>query len=160
MTNYPIVKRAHKTHDEKLQMVRQQRARDGEPVVISCHRKCFACCKEPVYAFIDEVRYISESVTNEQRAEVTERTKEWLEKFKQTDFPNQDLPNVFEYRAANLWCPFLKNGLCTVYDRRPLGCRSHMAVGPAKDCDDDERRRKQKFISVPDIMNLAMPILA
>ena len=38
------------------------------------------------------------------------------------------------YADLKLSCPFLHNGLCGIYDRRPLACREHIVIGSAAAC--------------------------
>ena len=38
------------------------------------------------------------------------------------------------YSNLNITCPFLCNGLCIIYEQRPLACREHYITGSAKAC--------------------------
>lgn len=108
-------------------------ARLGRPV--TCQGKgCCACCYEPVYCSSEEVHYIVEGLTNEQRAAVTKRLKLALDKVKTFGLFEVEMPPVMDWLKMALPCPFLEGGLCSVYERRPVGCRSHMACGPAAWC--------------------------
>ena len=39
------------------------------------------------------------------------------------------------YAGLGLPCPFLSNGLCVLYEHRPIACREHIVTGSAKLCD-------------------------
>ncbi|MGD2093606.1 MAG: YkgJ family cysteine cluster protein [Phycisphaerales bacterium] len=38
------------------------------------------------------------------------------------------------YEQLNITCPFLSNGLCTIYEQRPLACREYIVRGSALLC--------------------------
>lgn len=40
------------------------------------------------------------------------------------------------YQSLQLDCPFLHNGLCSIYSARPLTCREFISVRPAENCRD------------------------
>ena len=118
-------------------------AKNGYPV--SCLGKhCCACCYEPVYCSSAEVQHLVEALTPEQRAAVTERLKLVLAKARASGILDLEMPPVMQYLALKLPCPLLEFGVCIAYDRRPVGCRTHLAVGPSEWCDD-ERRAHQKY---------------
>ena len=98
-----------------------------------CRAGCFACCSEAVYAGEVEVLHILESLTAEQVEELKPKIEAWIEKTK--PLLNQNLPNATAYRQLNAPCVFLKNGLCSVYDRRPYGCRVWFAFKNPADCE-------------------------
>ncbi len=56
------------------------------------------------------------------------------------------------YRTLGIPCPFLdqKRATCTIYESRPYGCRTHLAVGPRRLCDVDALRHKQQFVTSSD----------
>jgi len=39
------------------------------------------------------------------------------------------------YAALDLDCPFLREGLCTIYETRPITCREHAVLGTAEHCE-------------------------
>jgi Fe-S-cluster containining protein len=48
-----------------------------------------------------------------------------------------DLNTVSDwYRSFKQACPFLRNGLCTIYEIRPLACREYFVKGSHKACAD------------------------
>lgn len=112
-----------------------------------CFKGCHACCYEAVYASEAEADYIIEAMTPEQRSEVSAKLNDWFEKVRAILF--KKMPNAMLYRKLNVPCPLLKDGLCSVYERRPFGCRAFFAIGNPKDCDLPARSH-QKFAVFPD----------
>jgi len=98
-----------------------------------CTIGCFACCSEPVYASEAEVIHILEYLTPEQIAEVKIKLVDWLAKTK--PLMDQNMPGAVAYRQLKAPCVLLKNGLCSVYPRRPYGCRAWFAFQNPGNCD-------------------------
>lgn len=122
-----------------------------------CSRGCFHCCREPAYASRREIQYLLSIVPPEQLPELKKRTEDWLKKFQQGPWVYQKLPRSVDYRPAFLWCPLLaKDGTCSVYDRRPPGCRLFFALAHRKGCEDDELYKTQPFIKPSGNINVAM----
>lgn len=112
-----------------------------------CSKGCFHCCREPAYASRREIRYLLSIVPPDQLPELKKKTEQWLKRFQETRFVYQKVPRSVDYRPAFLWCPLLaKDGTCSVYDRRPPGCRMFYALAHRKGCEDDELYKNQPFI--------------
>lgn len=138
-------------------------AAQGKPV--TCRGAgCCGCCKEPVYAEREEVREIVRAMTPAQRARAQDRTAQWWALFMAGGFseadetvePKEDRKKDFvfltKYRAAMLWCPLLGvHGECTAYATRPLSCRYHNATGNPRNCEDDERRPRQVYMTMQEM---------
>lgn len=132
----------HQKIDQINARLAQASAEKGKPV--TCRGKgCYACCYEPVYCSSEEAHHLVEALTTEQRAAVTGRLKLALEKVNTSGLFECDLPPVMQWLAMGVPCPLLENGACMVYEHRPVGCRSHMAVGPPEWCAT--HRLKQKY---------------
>lgn len=114
-----------------------------------CHIGCSACCSEPVYASEAEVLHILEILTPEQISAVKARLLEWLARTK--PLMNQDMPDAVEYRKLNAPCVFLQGGLCSVYSRRPHGCRVWFALTNPENCDLPARKH-QKYTIFPETL--------
>jgi len=153
MSDLESVRKAHRTVDRYLVLAQEQGARKG--IVPSCRRGCFACCYEPVYAERREAALAleaAEALPEEERAEIRERIRTWMDAIKASAILQAETPHVADYRKLRLPCPFLKDGECRIYADRPMGCRTHFAVGPREACEDDGRRLGQQFMYVPDIL--------
>lgn len=122
-----------------------------------CTKGCHACCSEQLYVSEAEADHILEALTAEQKAEVIERLNVWIQKVTPV-LPKGELFSD-EYRKLDAPCPLLKNGLCMVYSRRPMGCRTFFALGNPKDCDLPNRAH-QKFSKFSDDLFLNMGIPA
>lgn len=114
----------------------------GAKLTPCCAKGCYACCFESVYSTRAEVRYILNGMTGAALCELKPRLRQWLEQAK--PILGLKMPNALTYRAQNIPCPFLKGGLCSIYERRPHGCRVFLALGQPKDCDLPARQH-QKF---------------
>lgn len=107
-----------------------------------CAAGCFACCSEAVYASEAEVAHIVESFTPAQTVELIPKLNEWLARTK--PLMNQYFPDAMAYRRLNAPCVLLKDTLCSIYERRPFGCRVWFALKNPSDCDLPQREH-QKF---------------
>ena len=47
------------------------------------------------------------------------------------------------YFAATIRCPFLVDGLCSIYPVRPLACSGHHAVSPPEWCAPDSQQKPE-----------------
>lgn len=111
---------------------------------------CSHCCSEPLYADMRAVDYIIDGMTSEQRAEAAKSASAWMNSVRDRaiDLIAQERPRATEWRARNIPCPLLKDGACSVYDRRPIDCRLFAATGNPNDCAMPMRKH-QKFADYP-----------
>lgn len=116
----------------------------------TCRHGCFHCCKEPVYSARSEVAWILETLTPVEKLQLAEKLRPILAKLLESGLANEHMPNAFQYRSHNLWCPLLaQDGTCSVYEHRPMACRLHVARKAEQYCANDELRPKQEFVSIP-----------
>ena len=142
-----VVQKIWREMDETWRQIRQRQARKGEPLVISCGRGCFACCREPVWVMEVEADAMIAAIPSEELEGVKARLVEWLARVEPSGLLAEE-PNVMAWRALKAWCPLLKNGECLVYHNRPMGCRTHNATGPREACHDDDKRPRQIFVMI------------
>jgi len=116
---------------------------------MTCREGCFTCCKEAVYTTEDAVRHAWDSLPPSEKIAIIPRLAEWVERVNPVIKIKE--PHVLQYRSKNAWCPFLKDGKCTVYSARPGACRTHIAVGPKAHCENDNLRPHQTFASIPGV---------
>ncbi len=136
------IERMHRQLDSINAALALSSARNGKP--ITCQGKgCCACCYEPVYCSSAEVSHLLETLTEEQKALVKRKVEVSLFVINASGLFSVKMPAVMDWLAMELPCPLLEGGLCTVYDRRPTSCRSHMASGPADWCK--YQRQKQIY---------------
>ena len=82
-----------------------------------CKAGCHYCCIDvPVAISSNEARLIA----MHQKIKIKEPARK---------------ENDFEYRKSGA-CRFLKNGMCSIYEVRPLACRSFFSADSVQDCMD------------------------
>ena len=144
-----LVERAHEFHDGVMKKAVAETYRNG--LLVACGRGCFACCFEPAHCTRQEAELLVErlrAMPMEEQECVRVAARDWMDRFTAAGLDKKSDPDVFSYRAARLRCPFLKNGECSAYSSRPVACRGHVAVGDREECQDDARRKDQRFIFV------------
>ncbi len=112
---------------------------------------CYACCKEPVSCFRPQVVYLLEMLDEAQKGRVAARLRTWLTQVQGAGLLTQKGVHIWHWRQLNVYCPFLENGKCMVYARRPLACRAFNVSGNPDDCFDDEKRLHQVFMVTPEL---------
>lgn len=138
----------HAHDDLRLAVAMRQSAADGRP--ITCRGAgCFGCCKEPVLAGKDEAAYLVAGLTPEKRTRVIPRLRRWLTQVTLSGLLRESQPHVSLWRMMQAWCPLLEDGKCVAYERRPYGCRAHLAIGDPDACADDTRRGAQTYMECP-----------
>jgi len=110
-----------------------------------CVKGCCACCFHPIYAFKTERKlienYIKQMGTNQLNT-IRNNCINWLEKSKKSKLiPDSkyitaiDLAQLNKkYIRSNIKCPFLMNSECSIYEVRPLVCRTYFATSERTDC--------------------------
>ena len=115
----------------------------------SCRRGCVACCYQPVPVSPAEARTIHRLVEGFEpllRAQIELRFASALATLEAHGLvgPARNLRLVardgqseeFALRcfALGLACPFLEDGACLIYARRPLTCRQYVVTSPPGEC--------------------------
>lgn len=114
-----------------------------------CKKGCHHCCYEPAYTDRRVIDHIIAGMTPEQIEEVKAKLPAWLERTEQAR--KEERPASLSYLALRAACPLLKDGMCSVYERRPMDCRIWFAMGNPDDCAGfGERRKHQKIACWPD----------
>jgi uncharacterized protein len=99
------------------------------PVEITCHLGCTGCCQQHLSIFEVEaanLRAFIATLPEKRKAELRARAEATLAR--EADFEARDVPPPDEFppepdRAVP--CPALIDGVCAVYDARPVICRTH-----------------------------------
>ncbi len=109
---------------------------------VSCTKGCSACCKQIVVAEISEAEYILER----NPAAVARATPRLLEQARiAAQLPGDLGTEEGTARAADAYwqmdmpCAFLEDGLCSIYDDRPIPCRTHFVLSDPALCGAPER---------------------
>lgn len=144
----PIVKQIQDRVDRGI-----KDAMENSKVKPPCCRGCFHCCREPVYAQLSEVEAMLETLAPAEIETLKKKTQAWMYKLNASGLQNDYLPSALKYRLLYLWCPFLTDkGECSVYERRPIACRAHIAMESIEGCEKDALRSTQKFATFPGFM--------
>lgn len=116
----------------------------------TCGKGCFHCCREAVEACKGEAEYALEGLSPEARAAVAERTRRWLTIVKASGGLTEPRSAMYatRWREMKAWCPFLENGECSVYERRPVACRTFYALNDPKFCEPDGRPQQRFATSI------------
>ena len=91
-----------------------------EGVRPSCQAGCFQCCHGYVEASLGEAELALAAADADTRRRVYREGKRRAERLAREKEEEGMLELWFKSR---LLCPFLKDGLCQVYEKRPLSCR-------------------------------------
>ena len=110
-----FVKAFHEVYDEALAAVKTG---------ISCKQGCHFCCRQNVNIFEDEAATIAEFCQEEEIPIPQEYLKEQLK---------HEWREIAKMEVG--WCVFLKEGKCSIYPVRPIGCRNYHVVSPPELCD-------------------------
>jgi len=119
---------------------------------VPCRKGCGACCKYLVPLSVPEALCLGRQIgplLEKRNATVAQGLataancilEGWSESRFSHDAPNYsgsepDIESVGQwYAELGLNCPFLCDGLCTIYDTRPIACREHTVLGTSGDCD-------------------------
>ena len=107
----------------------------------SCEKGCNACC----YLIVDSAaieaemvrRYMEEHFDEEERLHVLKKIKEAKRHYPDSVSMDGEFPDalVEKHFALNTPCPFLSSeGLCTIYEVRPINCRKHVVFSDPVQC--------------------------
>ncbi|NNE97994.1 MAG: YkgJ family cysteine cluster protein [Pyrinomonadaceae bacterium] len=117
---------------------------------VSCKKGCNACCNHLVPVGELEARNISrlvEEMPEPKRSQIKKRFSStlthfrksgWLEKLNtiQTKTNKERLEIATEFFYEGISCPLLADGVCSIYENRPLVCREFLVASPAENCSD------------------------
>lgn len=102
-----------------------------------------ACCYEPVFSDYGEVDDILSRLSPEALEKLKFDILVWREGARNYfHLPQEGI--AFPYRTGEVACPFLKGGRCSIYEHRPLACRSHYALSNPEGCKMPARA-EQKY---------------
>jgi Fe-S-cluster containining protein len=102
----------------------------------SCRAGCHWCCYEPVEAFPAEIKLASWGIVHarrDQQVEIFSRLGAWTEAYRAAELHLRPL-DFDAYRHAQLLCPFCLDGLCAIYEVRPLNCRLFASCSDPETC--------------------------
>ena len=119
---------------------------------VTCHKRCSTCCSYMIPLSIPEVFRLREellAMPSDKSSRIlksctiaAKRTLEKIPRYINTDKPTENNSASMDqlskwYAGLKMDCPFLSEGLCSVYEQRPLACREHIITGSNFFCQPD-----------------------
>ncbi len=101
-----------------------KRALDGVDAVVACRGGCASCCTIRVAATAPEVLLIKHYLTKLEQARGAGFLRDLIARIEQAHAATGGVGEQGRMEEGEV-CPFIENGLCVIYSRRPLACRGH-----------------------------------
>jgi Fe-S-cluster containining protein len=149
-----------RTLSTKLALIVLDRLRKNKEVV-PCRKGCSACCSylvplsvPEVFRFKEEVSAMPAECNRAVLQSCLDAAKRILDKklikneFAEMNGQAQISRLGRWYADLKLDCPFLSDGLCTLYEQRPTACREHIVTGSALLCEA-ERMGQSQIVPMP-----------
>jgi Fe-S-cluster containining protein len=110
---------------------------------ITCTKGCDSCCHEQVLAQglegVAAVAWINKQPKS-LRKQILKRLDKWYKEITRANI-NLNLnkqetvyAEATKYWAAKIACPFLDNGICSIYPVRPFACRTMLVTSDPEEC--------------------------
>lgn len=123
------------------------------PLPKACHKGCGTCCHQIVDALSWEesliISFLKHEMPAKQKMQVRANLKFWFKNFNEATRPADrssplDLDEISAvrdvFRKKRIPCPFLINAQCSIYQVRPVVCRSHIVLTNPQECFDNPGR--------------------
>jgi Fe-S-cluster containining protein len=145
-----IVPPARRLSEKLTNLFLDRLRKNGQPA--PCRKGCAACCSYLIPLSIPEVFCLREellSMPADDSREILRACLDTAEKILNSRSQKSYLESVSEngqfqtnqmskwYAGLKLACPFLSDGLCMLYEQRPLACREHLVTGSSFFCQPD-----------------------
>ena len=117
---------------------------------VACRKGCSACCSRYLVPLsVPEAFRMSEELLGltKERGEyllqsyldaarrILDNKPDDLDLYSSVTADRQQTSHISKWYAnLKLTCPFLTEGVCTIYDKRPIACREHIVTGSALLC--------------------------
>ena len=98
-----------------------------EGKTIECRKGCYLCCSQAVLVLPYEVLYIASFIKNHLSKD--EQDEIYGRVIKKDNITSH--MKVQEFLSYKDTCPMLKNGVCMVYEARPMACRTYLSSSSA-----------------------------
>lgn len=130
--------------DQLLDAMPDLRAENGKRRV-SCRKGCAACCSYLVPLSLPEVFRMREefaAMPADDRIPILKSAVHAAFRILRQDITepeingDSDLQQISRwYACLNIPCPFLSDGICGIYEQRPLACREYFVTSRPKSCE-------------------------
>ena len=95
-----------------------------------CTKGCSHCCFDNPHGVSSlEIQRILPKITEQQKKQIALRYKEWTQLSEKHPDSAQN-----EWKKSCIPCPFLESNTCSIYDVRPLACRSFFSLKNSNWC--------------------------
>jgi Fe-S-cluster containining protein len=156
-----IVPLARMISDKFTSIFRDNLAKNNRSV--SCHKGCCACCSYLVALSFPEIFRLQEELTIMAARDgisflqsCLDSAKKILDMYSNEKHKLNECAEIDQisrwYSELHLPCPFLSNGLCSIYEQRPLACREHMVTSPPALC-------KSSTTNFPKVVDMPVSVL-
>ena len=99
-------------------------ALDGIDAVVACRGGCASCCTIRVAATAPEVLLIKHYLSKLETARGAGFVQDLVAQIERAHEATSGIDELSRMEEGEV-CPFIENGLCVIYSRRPLACRGH-----------------------------------
>jgi Fe-S-cluster containining protein len=110
----------------------------------TCKKGCSHCCRQLVMAAPLEgmalLHFIQNEIPVDKQQRIIDRTKDWFN-WREKELPrhiSESKKDVMKESAAHYnfgpHCPLLEDGICTIYEVRPMACRVFYVTSDPRGC--------------------------
>jgi Fe-S-cluster containining protein len=120
---------------------------------LSCCKECSECCNQLIPISIPEAFFLNnlvKSLSNKKRVKLNHRFGKIMSMLRDAGLA-EDLLNLqnnhhidVDYFNMRMGCPFLEDGLCSIYKYRPFVCREYYVTSEAAYCSNLDTDHIQK----------------
>jgi Fe-S-cluster containining protein len=121
---------------------------------ISCSKGCGICCNQLVPLTIPEVFFLNDlvkSFSHKKLVKINHRFSKTIELIQNAGLleelrnPRKNSDIDIAYFHLKTACPFLEDGICSIYQSRPFICREYYVTSDTKYCSNLEMDKIQKI---------------
>lgn len=95
-----------------------------QEIDVACHKGCFWCCHQAVYANSFEIHYLTDHILKNFSKEKQKQILS-IATAKNNRTNQLSANDVLKYKSP---CPLLENGACLAYEARPMACRIYLST--------------------------------
>lgn len=107
-------------------------------IKISCSKGCYWCCEQMVAITGHEAQLIVEWCASNDL--VIDKAK-LIRQSKLTDASTWT-------KSVDKQCIFLKDGICSIYQVRPMTCRKYLVASPPRKCNSTVKKLVKQFVDI------------
>lgn len=112
----------------------------------SCYKGCNRCCYHPIWVSPLEGLLVTDYLERLQKQlfkKIQSDWHTWIARLRNENFDMFMTPNGAQqfsklYFERKIKCPCLQDGICAIYEARPLVCRAYFTTLPPESCKHSE----------------------